>query len=193
MSKKGRKHEHDLVNGLATVTPDEVWVSTTGYSGNDATAACDFVITVDPYLLTTHENGQYNVEAKITSGDRGKRISTVFSGGRGGETGIEELRRLVQTTPGWAHPVVTISIDHCKLFVLDARNVLYELDEHPDQYPQRQLDALNVLQPRCTPSDNVSVVKPSLDDWASSAVSPADEVVLAKALGLPLVEDTYND
>jgi len=184
MGKKGRNYEHDLTNELDTVTPPEVWTATVGYSGNADRDNCDVVVLVDPKLTTRHEPYSHHIEAKKRSGQAGRRIA-VFGGSSSGESGIEELRRLVETTPDWGKPVVVIKFDHRKVIVLDGRWLLYELGE---QNGIRPPDSVNLHGADVTESGTVVMRKPELEDWESSTASPSDAVVLAEKLGIP-----YNE
>jgi len=126
---------------------------------------------------------------------------TVFTGGTSDESGKDELLRFANGVPDWAQPVVALKFDHRKLLVLDPRHILSALDLDSDSesdedwekfYPSSRV---RLCEPRLTPSDNISMVKPTLDDWTSSQAAEADEIVLAKALGLPLLDalgDTHD-
>lgn len=176
----GRRFEHELVNGLDEITPEEVWVTSAGYSGNATADDCDLVVTIDPKLATSEETTQYNIEAKKRTGDSGNRV-TVFGGSSGDETGVDELRRLAESTPEWADPIVAIKFDRRKLSVLDARWVLSACDRLDYPIPS----GVNVHEARLTPSESVSMVKPTLDTWESSRAAQSDAVVLAEKLGVP--------
>jgi len=181
----GRRHEHDLNNSLNNVTTNDVWCTTAGYSGNSASDNCDLVVTVDPLFCTQEDELQYNIEAKkITRGEAGNRVS-VFTGSSGDESGLDEVTRLVDSTPDWAQPVITLKFSRKKLVVLDARGLLAAVGER--KYPVSE--TVEMLEPRLTRSDNVSVVSPTLECWESARGSPRDSVVLAQTLGLPLQEE----
>jgi len=185
MNQHGRRHEHDLNNSLNEVTTNDVWCTTAGYSGNSASDNCDLVVTLDPLFATQENELQYNVEAKkITSGKSGNR-SMLFQGSSSGETGVGEVKRLVESTPDWGQPVITAKFSHRKLIVIDARGLLAAMDE----YDWPVSDTVEMLAPRDTKTDNVSVVMPTLDDWESSTAAPRDSVVLAQTLGLPIQEE----
>jgi len=186
--KHGRRFEHELVNGLDKITPNEVWVTTAGYSGSAVADACDLVITLDPKLKVRGDPNQVNIEAKKRQGKSGNRVS-VFSGSETDETGLEEVQRLVDGTPDWSDSIVAIKFDRRKLVVLDARWILSALDECDTPVPS----GVKLHEPRLTPSDNISMVKPSLDDWASATAADSDEVVLAHRLGLPFSEVEDDD
>lgn len=181
----GRTYEHTLSRELDAATTSDVWVTTAGYSGNAAVDACDVVVTVDPKVRLASETPQYNVEAKKRQGEGGKRVSGVF-GGSGDETGLAELWRLVDATPRWADPIVVVAFDHRKPVVLDARWLLYELDDRDHYAGTVNAAPLDALDPRLTPSNNVSMIKPTLDEWPSARASPDDGYVVADALGLPI-------
>lgn len=182
----GRRYENQLVGDIDEVTPSEVWVTSVGYSGNAKADDCDIVVTIDPYLCTSHEQGQYNIEAKKRQGDGGNR-TTVFEGSSGDESGLDEVQRLVEGTPSWSSPIIALKFDRRELVVLDARHLLSELGEmkYPVTTDPVSEDVLNVLQPRLTPSENISIIKPTLQNWESSRAADDDAVVLAERLGLP--------
>lgn len=182
----GRRFEHDLVNGLTEVTTDDVWVAAVGWSGNSKYGGCDLVASVSPELATSHMTPMYCIEAKKRNAESGKRCSRALEGSADDESGLEELWRLVESAPSWADPVIALKFDHRELSVLDARWILDELGEMEFGVP----NSVNLHEPRLTPSENVSMVKPTLDDWRSSQAAPDDAVVLAERLGIPYeVED----
>lgn len=185
-NQHGRAHEHDLVNGLTDVTDSSlVWVTSAGYSGNAANDNCDIVVTVGPSHTGHGKPVQYNIEAKkITSGDPGKRVSGAISGSSTDESGVDELDRLLDSTPMWADAKVTFKFSNRRLVVVDAGELSKALGL-PDHDPS---PIVEMLQPRLTPSDNISVVWPTLDDWHSTRASDRDAVVLARELNLPLLE-----
>lgn len=184
MSTVGRKYEHTLVNGLEDVTPQEVWVTSCGYSGNAVADASDMVVTVDPYLCTRFEQGQYNIEVKKRQGESGNR-TTVFDGSSSGDSGLDEVETFVASTPSWSDAIIAIKFDHRKLLVLDGEELLSALGQrkHPMVNDQH---TLTLLEPRLTDGENISMVKPTLREHESARASPADEIVLATELGLPL-------
>jgi hypothetical protein len=201
MQQHGRRYEHVLAGNLDDVTTDDVWTTTSGYSGNAAYDDCDLVITVSPKFQTTHEPLQYNVEAKdVTRGEVGNRVSDAIAGSSSDESGIEELKRLVEGTPEWGDPVVAISFNHRKLLVVDARHLLAYLGEAEDieevsllTVPPTVETVLDAFKPKTTPSGNVSMVKPKTGTWPSATASRPDEVVLADKLGLPHTYEGGND
>jgi len=184
--KHGREHEHDLNNSLNQATTNGVWATTVGYSGNAASDNSDIVVTVDPQWELQDYGTQFNIEAKkITRGTDGNRV-TVFRGSSGGETGLDELHRLFAASPEWGHSVVTMKFSRKRLVVVDVRGLLAATGDM--KWPVS--DVVEMLEPRATPSDNVSVVAPTLDNWDSARASPSDGAVLAQELGLPLRDDT---
>jgi Holliday junction resolvase len=183
----GRAYEHTLVNGLDEITYEEVWVAAIGFSGNSKSGDADVVISLDPHLVTSHEEAIYVAEAKKRQGEGGKRVSNVMTGSSTDETGLEELQRLVDNSPSWAEPLLIIKFDHREVVVLDARWVLSSVGESerhvPDSVP------MDILEPRLTPSENISMVKPPLTAWTSASAADDDVVVIAKKLGLPYEGD----
>jgi len=181
-NQHGRRHEHDLNNSLNQVTTNDVWCTTAGFSGNSSSDNCDLVVSLSPQYATTNEQTQFNIEVKkITSGKSGNR-SILFAGSSSGETGVEELYRLIESTPDWGQPVVTVKFSRRKLVVMDARGLHAAVGPN-EFHPSERVE---MLEPRATDSGSISVVKPTLDYWESSSASPRDSVVLAQALGLPI-------
>jgi hypothetical protein len=180
----GRRFEHDLVNGLSEIKTDDVWVGAVGWSGNSKHGGCDLAITISPKLVTQWDPAAFHVEAKKRQGEGGKRV-TVLSGSQKDESGLEEVQRLVDSTPSWADPILALKFDHRRLSVIDARWILSAVDEHGYSIP----DSGTVHEARLTPSENISMRKPSLENWESSVSSPPDEVVLAERLGIPYEEE----
>jgi len=187
MSTVGRKYEHTLVNGLEDVTPQEVWVTSCGYSGNAVADASDMVVTVDPQLCTRYEQLQHNIEVKKRQGESGNR-TTVFDGSSSGDSGLDEVETFVESVPSWADAMIAIKFDHRKLVVLDGEELLSALGQrkHPMVNDQH---TLTLLEPRLTDSENISMRKPCLENWKSATASHADEIVLATELGLPLEDN----
>jgi len=201
----GRNYEHSLSREIADATTNDVWITTSGYSGNAAVDACDIVITVNPAATTRGQNLQYNIEAKKRQAKSGKRCSSVFGGGKTDETGVAELVRFIEHTPSWATPVVVLSFDHRAPVVCDARLLVTWFDERTDA-SHKQFDVvkdirpspkqerlLEALAPRTTPSDNISMVKPETDELDSATVSPPEGEVVAETLRLPRDTDPFGD
>lgn len=203
--KHGREFEHTLVNGVDEITPDEIWVTTAGFSGSANADACDLVIAVDPKLTVRGGSTLFTIEAKKRQGEGGKRVSNVFTGSSDDETGVEEVQRFIVNTPPWADSIIALKFDRRELVVLDATWLLSALDvddSHSESSGQPLSDesgevdeshvpdavhrgVLDVLEPRVTPSGNVSCIKPSLDEWESATAASDDEEVLVDKLGLP--------
>lgn len=186
--KTGRNYEHTLANGVAEVTPREVWTTTVGWSGNSSTDSCDIAIVVDPKLAISSETTMFTVECKRRNVDSGKRASKVFGGGKTFETGVEELQRFIDGTPSWADPIVAIKFDRRKLVVLDGRWLLDALGLGGFAPPSAET-LIDLLEPRTTRSDNISMIKPTLENWPSSKQSEDDAVVLCERLGLPYTSE----
>lgn len=177
---KGRNYEHDLAAELYNVTPREVWLSTIGFSGNSRIGSADIVVTLDPKLTVRGEPYQYQIEAKKRSGESGNRV-TVASGGKTDETGFEEIERFVEGTPTWATPVLAIKFDRRELSVLNAAQLLRDV-EHDRPVAQRPHEA------RFTEGGSLSMVKPTLDEWTSASAGRPDGVVLADELNIPYTD-----
>lgn len=177
----GRRYEHTLCTSLDEITPDEVWVTTAGYSGNSEADACDLVITTDPKYATRNDPVQINIEAKKRQGKSGNRV-IIASGSSKGDSGVDEILGLIEGTPDWADPIVAIKFDRRKLIVLDARHLLAAVGELKYPIP----DSVRLFDVRSTDSGSLSMRKPTLENWTSATSAPKDSVVLASKLGLPI-------
>jgi len=182
----GRRYEHELATDIDTVTTDDVWVTTAGYSGNSGIDGCDLVVTTEPRWRTQEDAIQYNIEAKKRKGDAGYRV-TVFSGSSGDETGEDELQRLVEGTPGWADPLVAIKFSYRQLFVADARWILQFCREEKfdPTIPPAIKTAIEDMEPRITRGGSISMIKPKTGVWPSASAGKDDGVYLADQLRLP--------
>jgi len=187
----GRRYEHTLVNDLDDVTTDAVWVTSAGYSGNSSADDCDIVVTVDSDQRPSGSPSQINIEGKKRQGEAGKRISNAIGGSSDGETGVEELERLVAGTPVWAEAKIALKISRRKLFVITAETLLDAVCENRDAYlNHRHQTMFEVLEPRLTPSRSISLIKPETGVWPSATAASGDGVVLADELNLPYNEET---
>jgi hypothetical protein len=136
------------------------------------------------------------IELKKRSGDAGNRFPThPLSGSTPDQNGMDELRRLASTGPTWADRWFALKPDHRELVVFDAEWLLYHVtggDEgSASPYANKPTDrALSAFQPRQTRGGNVSMRKPTLDEWESSTAGPDDERKLLSAIDLP---DRYTE
>jgi len=176
---KGKRYEMELVNGLCE--RDGVWAGRPDYSGNSKHAVADIVALVDDDGDTT---GAF-IEVKKRQAESGKR-TTVCSGSADEQSGLEELRELIAGTPDWAAAYFAVKFDHRELVVIPAKWLCAALraDKHYSS-PNKAYDTSNVMNfhsARLTPAENVSMVKPTLDEWESSTSGVSDVQKIANEI-----------
>jgi len=180
MTGKGTNYENQLVNALCSVVTTDVWVGSVGYSGNAKNDHCDLMIAVSPKLATAHESLLHAVEVKKRSANSGNRV--YLNGGTTGETGLAELRRLVEQTPSWSTAWLAIKFDRRELMVIEASRLLFLSEE---AYSPADDSPCGIVDPHVTDSDAISIRKPTTDEWDSATAGQSDERVLADVCGLP--------
>jgi len=162
---KGRDYEHTLVNEINDVTDGSVVATTVGYSGNDKYSFAD--------ILVCTPDDTFFIEVKKRSCESEKR-TTVFGGSSSGDSGLDELTKVIEYTPDWAESYVFIKFTRRKLYISLA---------------DRLLEVDNCFKSRLTSGRNISMQKPSLDVWESaSASSDVDEIVAFLGLGDYVIE-----
>lgn len=176
---KGRRFELELYNDINNNTDDEVDASVADYSGVADTSACDLKVmyprnTAQP---TTMVNGAF-IEAKKRKGKGGNRTA-VMSGSSQDESGLEELERLIDATPTWGTPYLVIKWTNRRTVVINA-NDLHDvlLSDNETEAGPPFFDA------RLTPSDSISMRKPTLDSWKSASASEDDWYALCQGIGM---------
>lgn len=185
---KGRDYELDLLRDVRDVVDDRyVWATLPDYSGVAAGTFCDLAIIfgVDYH---GHVHGAF-IEVKKRKGEEGYR-KTVMSGSSKGETGREELERLIDGCPNWGEPYVAIKFDHREIIVLHAKDLLYYLEngEEPAEYSREGANSSwdaeqNFHDARFTDSDSISMRKPALSYWESSTAGADDHRKILEQVG----------
>lgn len=184
---KGRTYELDIKRDAhADVDTDFVHVALGDYSG----------VAADTYydLEIVYPNGHAEIcgaftELKKRSGDEGKRV-TIMDGSSSGESGLDELERLIEGTPNWGDPYLVVKFDHREVIVLHAEylhKVLTEddVDCFDDVHPTYKGAEEGTHGARLTPSDNISMVKPELSYWPSSNAGVDDHRKILLEVGVP--------
>lgn len=144
---KGRRFELSLKNNICEYTTDNVDAFVVGYSGNSNHAVADVVVLYEnDYGLTAAY-----IELKKRKAKKGNR-ATVLSGSSNTDSGVDELRTLVDETPPWASPAVGVKFNRKQLLILEAEQLLYAV-ENDLEYNQHGLEA------RSTTSNNISMRK----------------------------------
>lgn len=179
---KGKQYELDTKNAIIEATNEHVTAIRPDYSGNSKHSVADIIVIVDKGARYGDGDVEvYYVEMKKRSGPEGVR-QRVMEGSSKGDSGLEELDGLVSDTPPWADPVVMVKFDHREAIVLDAtvlQDWLVTKSADSDGY-----QACERHGARLTPADNISMVKPTLDDWNSSTAGEPDHIRLLHELGI---------
>lgn len=187
---KGRTYELTMLRRIIACT-DPRWVhaATLDYSGNASDSFADLEVS---YSMGYDGHAHHMIELKKRSGEEGKR-KTVMQGGTPEESGLDELRRLIDGCTNWQDPWVHIKFDNREPIVLHAEDLHYYLtgdtwrsygdycwdDRWKGDGPPVWLDQ---LAPRLTPSDNISMVKPELAFWPSTQAGEPDHIKLLRCL-----------
>lgn len=175
---KGKRYELDLKNSIIEATNEHVTAMRPDYSGNSKHSVADIRVTVDKGARFGDGSVEdYYIEAKKRSGPQGQR-QRVLSGSSKGQSGKEELNDLIMGTPSWAEPRVAVKFDHRELIVLDAKELLFDIED-----PEYMSDQFN-HGARLTPANSVSMVKPTLGEWNSTSAGEPDHIRLLHDLGI---------
>lgn len=205
---KGRTFELDTVREITDATDGEyVWASALDYSGGAADSDADVEIL---YPKSRDVTELHLLELKKRQGKDGNRV-IVMEGGTDDETGREELTRLVDAGPCLATSWLVIKFDHRALVVVPAGWVYEQVVDRPDELPteyrkrnevpseaaQRYVsrtrtphywkptDEIELLAPRLTDANSLSMVKPSLEWWDSASAGDSNVEILLDTLDVP--------
>lgn len=143
----GKQFELDLKNGIMEHTAESVVAVRPDFSGNSKFSVADVIVLYEnDYGLT----GTF-LELKKRNVDKGKR-AVVMGGSSKEQSGMDELRGLIDGTPSWAEAALGLKFDHKQLLVLEADHLLYALENEVefDKYG---------LEVRKTKSGNISMRK----------------------------------
>lgn len=194
---KGKQYELDLKKAINSATNHWVKAHRPDFSGSSAGEVADLIVLWQAERYSQQrpsghpERHVAYIESKKRQGEGGKR-TTVMSGSSNDQSGLKELRELRMEAPGWVDTYVAIKFDHRELVVLDAEALEHWLRRDEEGWGHEQYDGLeigrNFHSARLTPLDNISMVKPSLDWWPSSAAGEPDWLKLCKGIGL----ETYD-
>lgn len=172
MGGKGHNYELDLKNAVIEGTNEYVTAMRPDYSGNSKHSVADIRVTVEKGF----GNGRiedYYIEAKKRTGQEGYRTTIMEGSSQGDENGMGELWRLVEEAPPWAVTKVMVKFDHREAVVFCAKTLAMYLEDDDMVYDKAERHGV-----RLTPADNISMVKPTLDDWNSSVAGFPDHIKL---------------
>ena len=143
----GKRFELSLKNNICANTTDNVDALRPDFSGSSNHTVADVVVLYEnDWGLTAAY-----IELKKRQAKKGNR-ATVMAGSSKGDSGMDELRALVDGTPPWASPAVGVKFNRKQLIVLEAENLLYAMGNDL-QFDQHGLEA------RTTKAGNISMRK----------------------------------
>jgi len=176
---KGRSWELKIYNKISENTDGEVHAAISDYSGVAAASFCD----VEVYHWSDEIDGIVGAfcELKKRKGKAGNR-TIVMSGSSTDETGLEELKRLIDGTPSWGTAYVIINWTNRRPVIIEAR-VLYDALVNDDDVWETSAGP-PYFDARLTNKDSISMRKPTLDKWHSAASSDEDWKVIADGIGV---------
>lgn len=167
---KGKRFELRIKNDINEITPRAVKAHRPDFSGNSRGEVADVMVV---WQDNNHNRFVDYIELKKRSGvDEGNR-KVVMSGSSDGQSGVDELQELVDESPPWTRQWLGVKFQHRELMVFRAEYLLDYLDQ--DDAPHGA---------RTTRGHNISMIKPTLDGWPSTAGGKADEVKLLDELGV---------
>jgi len=177
---KGHDYELALKNAIIEGTNEHVTSMRPDYSGNSKHSVADIRVTVDKGVRFGDGSIEdYYIEAKKRTGQEGYRTTIMEGSSQGDENGLGELWRLVEEAPPWAVTKVMVKFDHREAAVFCARSLAMYLEDPKVEYEKAERHGV-----RLTPADNISMVKPELDWWASSTAGVPDHIKLLHECGI---------
>lgn len=172
---KGRTYELETVKQLSNQTGSSTWVFTPDRSGASATAVCDVGVI---HVVDTKPVGM-TVELKKRSGTAEYR-TVIASGSSSGESGKDELQRLLDGTPPWAEAYVGVKFDHRQVVLFNVKQLLEYLNS-PD-VDVGDDDKYEYFDPHLTDSGSISMRKPTTREWPSATAGGDTATILKTEL-----------
>ena len=151
-SKKGRRYEHDVANGV-TRSLDDVIAWPIGYSGNNAVPC--------PDVLVIHSGGAVALELKTTNSDT---------------FGIEksDLEQLLSVQKNWMDVALLINFSHREPIFVEPKWPALDAFSHEDvdAIENFKLNVPDAFEPRRTDGgdgeEQLRLSRPSTDEWPSA-------------------------
>jgi len=179
---KGKRFELSIKNEINDNTDRAVKAHRPDFSGSSAGEVADVMVVWENGCMLgepTREVAYIEVKKRgnVAEGNR----TTVLAGSSQDQNGVEEIKELISESPYWTTQWVAVKFPHRELAVFNATELLNSLNG---------MGEVSLLDERLTPSNNVSMRKPTLDGWNSSSSGDADYVTLLKEISVP--EDYIN-
>ena len=179
---KGKRFELSLKNNINANTDRAVKAHRPDFSGNSTGEVADVMVVWENGCMLgepTREVAYIELKKRgnVAEGNR----TTVLAGSSQDQNGVEEIEELINESPYWTTQWVAVKFPHREMAVFNATELLNSLNG---------VGEVSLLDERLTPSNNVSMRKPTLDGWNSSSSGDADYVTVLKEIGVP--EDYIN-
>lgn len=193
---KGKRFELDLKNDINEHTKPWVKAHRPDYSGSSVGEVADIMVVwqaerYSPQRPCGHpERHVAYIESKKRSGVKEGNRKVVMNGSSQDQSGLEELEELIEESPSWADCYVAIKFPNRELIVLDASKLYTHLQDYAAK--MYYLEAYN-HGARLTPSDNISMRKPTLDEWPSTQSGLDDHEKLLREIGVEQYDMTTDN
>ena len=175
---KGKRYELSLKNSINECTHEWVKAHRPDYSGSSVGEVADLMVVWEAQRYGDAPRHVAYIELKKRGNVKEGNRKIVMSGSSDGESGLDELQELISQSPSWTDCHVAVKFPNRELIVLDAEKLWKHLvDEEEDKNEQFH-------NARLTPSDNISMVKPTLDSWPSTQNGENDRTKLLHAIGV---------
>lgn len=203
MSGKGKVYELDIKKSINRNTMDCVKAHRPDFSGSSVGEVADVMVTWQADRMESQRPCGHSERfvtylelKKRTASSRGNR-ATVMSGSSTNDdgtkqSGLEELTELIEESPRWTEQYLVVKFQNTKPITIGARNLLHYLrrdEEGWGAYDEDIDEDVAYFGARLTPSNNISMRKPLLSEWESTAASDGDHIEILRAIG---VEDYYH-
>lgn len=196
---KGKTYELDIKKTINKDTIECVKAHRPDFSGSSVGEVADVMVVwqanrMEPQRPCGHAERfvAYLELKKRTASARGNR-ATVMSGSSTNDdgtnqSGLEELAELIEESPKWSTQYVVVKFQNTKPITIEAENLLQYLrrDEEGWGYYDEDVEYFGA---RLTPSNNISMRKPLLSEWESTAASDGDHIEILRDIG---VGDYYH-
>jgi len=202
MAGKGKRFELDVKNNLNEHTEPWVKAHRPDFSGNSKGEVADVMVVWQAERYGDKPRHVAYGELKKRSGTEGNR-TRVMEGSSQDQNGLEELHELNAESPPWSRRAVAFKFPRREMVVISADVLEHWLKREQEGWGQEWLTSEDVYDEdyqkcerhglRLTPSNNISMVMPELDNWPSSQSGMADWKKFATEVGLEEYDFTDGD